>query len=173
MVSDPVANKRKRSACSTVQLTQYLEAIKQLLDGIEDGDSDIPDLLAQVVDKIETQLAQAKVRIQTAFHPANSLNSQCISSSSSTEKINTTSKITERPGLFLKKSWEARVQDIMSIGSDDFMSVHTFYALLSMLSSLIPSTVRIVVYADAYITYYLPLPRFGNVKPSSSHSPDY
>ncbi|KAF9490987.1 hypothetical protein BDN71DRAFT_1510808 [Pleurotus eryngii] len=130
MVSDPVPNKSKRSACSTVQLSRYLETIKQVLDGIGDGDSgdeqDIPDLRAQVVDKIETQLAQAK----------------CISSSSFTKKIPTTSKITERPGLSLKPSWETRVQDIMSVGSDNFMSAHTFYALLSMLSSLIPSNCK-------------------------------
>ncbi|KAJ8697398.1 hypothetical protein PTI98_004207 [Pleurotus ostreatus] len=56
-MSDMVPNERKR--CLAIQWTRYSETIKQVLNGIEKGESGdgqgIPGVLAQVVDKIEAQ----------------------------------------------------------------------------------------------------------------------
>lgn len=68
-MADRVPKKRKRSGCSTIELIQYLDMIKQILDGIASGDpgdeqslsEDVPDLLSQVVDKMETQLELTRV----------------------------------------------------------------------------------------------------------------
>ncbi|KAL0952597.1 hypothetical protein HGRIS_006852 [Hohenbuehelia grisea] len=120
------SKKRRHSGCSTTQFNQHLDTMKRLLNTIENGDVDLNEevrgLVTQLVDKMETQLEGTT---PTAF------------------SVGTLAapEITEGPGLALKP-WTERVQDVSSLGSNQFMSSQVFYSLLSSLSSLISTTCK-------------------------------
>ncbi|KAL0958125.1 hypothetical protein HGRIS_000293 [Hohenbuehelia grisea] len=130
-MSSRASKKRKYSGCLTVLLIQHLDSVRRLLHTIENGDADgeqdlsdeVHDLVKQLVNKMESQLKDTK----------------SIAFSSFTFETLTGLNLTEGSGLALKP-WMDRVEEVSAVGSNQFMTSTVFYSILSLLSSLIPST---------------------------------